>query len=107
MEMTFNIHPIKEAYKKNFIPKKEYLSNFESWGLIKAYCELYDLYGPYCVSDSKLQETCVWNGNDLYNVSYQITKDDGDSRLWLTENNILMLEVYYKDERPSKLYRCD
>lgn len=107
MEMTFNIHPIKEAYKKNFIPKKGYLSNFEGWGLIKAYCELYDLYGPYCVSDSKLQETCVWGGNNLYNVSYQITKDDGDSRLWLTENNILMLEVYYKDERPSKLYRCD
>lgn len=107
MDMKFDIYQVKEEFKECFVPKKGHLTPFEKWAMIKAYCSLYDLLGPNCVSDRKLQDTCVWNGNDLYNVEHQISKDGGSSRLWLTGNGILMLEVYYDDGRPDKLYRCD
>lgn len=105
--MTFDLFEISKEYKENFIPKQGHLSNFEQWAMIKAYCALYDQFGPDCVLTYKLQETCVWNGNYLYNVMHQISKDGGSSRLWLTESGILMLEIYYDDERPNKLFRCD
>lgn len=110
MEMTFDIYQISEEYKKNFIPKKESLSNFEQWAMIKAYCQLYAQLGAWEVPAETLEETCVWDGNYLYNVEHQIDPDDEgnnpSSRLWLTENGILMLDVY-ADGTPDKLYRCD
>lgn len=109
MEMKFDIYQISEENKENFVPKKGHLSNFEQWAMIKAYCELYDLLGPDCVSDFKLQGTCVWDDKYLYNVFYQATKEpDCITRLWLTESEILMLEICYNDmDKPNKLYRCD
>lgn len=107
MEMTFDIYQIEEENKAAFTPKQGNLSSFEHWAMIKAYCSLYDLLGPWAVSDRKIEETCVWDGNKLYNVSYQISEDSGSSCLWMTDNGILMLEIYYDDERPNKLFRCD
>lgn len=109
MDMKFDIYQVKEEFKECFVPKKGHLSNFEQWAMIKAYCELYDLLGPNCVSDHKLQSVCVWNGNELYNTTYQATKEpDCITRLWLTENGILMLEICYDDmNKPNKLYRCN
>lgn len=128
MEMKFDIYRVKEEYKENFIPKKGRLSNFEQWAMIKAYCSLCKQFGAGFF-ERDIEETCVWDGNYLYNADrYQIAQESelidlddpnvlernpfenkkvGKSRLWLTENNILMLEVYFDDDRPNKLYCCD
>jgi len=46
----------------------------------------------------------VWNGNELYNTEYQATKDGGEVRLWMNTNDDLMMEVFYSDDRPNKLF---
>ena len=107
MDMMFDIFQISEENKDCFVPKKGHLSNFENWAMIKAYCQLHYQVKKIYESEHELQGKCVWNGNELYNTEHQITNDDGNSCLWLTENNILMLEVYYDDDRPNKLFRCD
>ena len=105
MDMTFDVYQLRE--KDGFTPKSEHLSNFECWSMIKAYCALHrQVTGVYKLEQT-IEDTCVWDGNYLYNTEHQITNDDGRTRLWMTKNGILMLEVWYEDDRSNKLYRCD
>ena len=109
MEKKFDIYRIKEEYKDGFIPKKEHLSNIECWSLLQAYCQLYFQTKQRKATFQQVWDTCVWDGNELYNTEHQITdKRHCVTRLWLTENMILMLEecpdsIYER----NTLYRCD
>lgn len=110
-KMTFDIVKIGEQHKNCFVPMKGYLSAFQNFGMYMAYTTLLKQCFPYSVDDDIIQDLCVWDGVYMYNIDYQILPDgcgEGKSRLWLTENGILMLEVYYEDyERPNDLFRCD
>lgn len=103
MNMEFKLYQISEEGKGCYVPKKERLTTFECWAMRKAYCQLYDQFGPGCVVDSKLEDTIVWNGNELYNVEYKATQDHGQVRLFMTEKNDLMYEICY-DDQPNKLF---
>lgn len=74
MRMTFGLLRVEEENKKNFIPKKGHLSSFEQWAMVQAYCQLYWQVMPKLVSDKQIYDTGVWNGNELYNVEYQISR---------------------------------
>ena len=103
MDMEFKIYQISEEGKECYVPKKEKLTIFECWAMRKAYCQLYDQFGPKVVCDRKIDDNIVWNGGELYNVEYQATKDHGQVRLWMTEKNDLMYEICY-DDQPNKLF---
>lgn len=108
MEMTFEVHEIPMESHVNFKPLSERLSSFEQWGMIKAYCQLYNQVNLGYVSERKIVDTCVWNGNELYNVNFQLTNEKAITRLWLTQTRILMLEIFYDDlDKKSRLFRCD
>lgn len=109
MEMKFNIFQIDEEYKYDFRPKRECLSNFEWWSLRQAYCQLYLQTKNRKATFQQVWDTCTCRGNALYNTEYQITdKRLCITRLWLTENMILMLEERPDDiYRRNTLYRCD
>lgn len=107
MNMNFEVHEIPMESHVNFKPLSERLSSFEQWGMIKAYCHLYNQVNDY-VSERKIKDTCVWNGNELYNVNFQITNDKAVTRMWLTQTRILMLEICYDDfDKKNRLFRCD
>ena len=108
---TFDIVKIGRQHKDCFVPMKGHLSSFQNFGMYMAYPTLFKQCLPCYVDDDTIQNLCVWDGIYMYNTDFQILPDgceDGKSRLWLTNNGILMLEVYYEDdERPNDLFRCD
>ena len=104
MYMKFNRFEISEEGKSNYQPKQKKMTPFEGWAMCMAYCHLYDQFGPYAVSDRKIIDCIVWNGNELYNTEYQATRDGGEVRLWMNTNDDLMMEVFYPDDRPNKLF---
>ena len=108
---TFDIYRITEEHKENFIPMKGHLSSFQNFGMYMAYPTLFKQCHPSMVNDETIADCCVWDGIYMYNIEYQILPEGcegGSSRLWLTDNGILMLEVYYEDlDRPNDLFRCD
>ena len=109
-KMTFDIVKIGEQHKDCFVPMKGHLSNFQNFGMYMAYPTLFKQCWPTCMDNDEISDYCVWDGVYMYNTEYQILPEgcEGDSsRLWLTENGILMLEVYYDGNRPNDLFRCD
>ena len=108
MDMTFEVHEIPIESHEVFVPLSERLSSFEQWSLLKAYCQLYNQVNLGYVSERKIVDTCVWNGNELYNVEYQLTNEAAITRLWLTKSRILMLEICFDDlDKKHRLFRCD
>lgn len=111
MKTTFDIVKIGEQHKDCFVPMKGHLSNFQNFGMYKAYPTLFKQCWPTDKDDDDISDCCVWDGIYMYNTEYQILPEgceEGSSRLWLTDNGILMLEVYYESmERPNDLFRCD
>lgn len=111
MKTTFDIVKISEQHKDCFVPMKGHLSNFQNFGMYKAYPTLFKQCWPTDEGDDDISDCCVWDGIYMYNTEYQILPEGcegGSSRLWLTDNGILMLEVYYESmERPNDLFRCD
>lgn len=104
MDMIFKRFQISEDGKECYKPKQKKMTPFEGWAMCMAYCQLYDQFGPNAVSDRKIMGCIVWNGNELYNTEYQATKDGGEVRLWMNTNDDLMMEVFYSDDRPNKLF---
>lgn len=104
MDMIFKRFQISEEGKECYKPKQKKMTPFEGWAMCMAYCQLYDQFGPHAVSDRKIMGCIVWNGNELYNTEYQATKDGGEVRLWMNTNDDLMMEVFYSDDRPNKLF---
>lgn len=110
MDVRLSFNGVLEEDKVNFVPKKGRLTMFEQWSMLMAYaCLAHDSRGDTSYKMDDVLQTCVWDGNYLHNTEWQIHAEDGEqSRLWLSENGVLMLEVYSDDiNRQSKLYWCD
>lgn len=104
MDMELNLYQVPEEGKEFYHPKGGRRTLFECWAMREMYCQLYNLRSGFLEQPHKcINECMVWNGNELYNTEFQITSDDGTTRLWMNTNDELMLEVCY-DDRPNKFY---
>jgi hypothetical protein len=109
MSIKLEFTLVSEENKSNFRPIQRKLNPFESWSMEMIYaCLAHETIGDVDYSVRDVTITNVWNGNELYNTDWQIMPKDGrKSRLWMTEDHILMLELIYEDmDTPNDLYFC-
>lgn len=111
MEKEFDFHRI-EAENIKFFKPMEYkdMSNFIWWSLRKAYAVLWRQLNRTEVKASEIERCCVATDNTIQNTEYNLMGDF--SKLYLTENGILMLVVSYEcdklgNDSPDEYYRCD
>lgn len=89
------------------IPAGCRLKSFQMWSLEMLYACLYhESIGEKSYMVQDVMDTCVWNGNELYNTDYQIFPEKGkQSRLWLTEGGMPVLELIAEDfDTPNERY---
>ena len=90
------------------MPAGKRLNNFQMWSMEMLYaCLYYTSIGETSYSVSDVMDTCVWNGLELYNTEHQIFPEkEKQSRLWLTEAGVPMLELIAEDfDTPNELFR--
>lgn len=107
--MRMELKEIKGLDKNMFkpMPLGRYLKPFQMWSMEMLYACLYIESTEGTLSQIRnVIDTCVWNGNELYNTEYQIFPEKGkQSRIWLTESGAPMLELIDESfDVPNELY---